>query len=108
MVLVSAVFRTILYRIIGAFLLVLPAGIVVIRQGYRVSEGILQTLTHLKMSKNQKSETPEISTACHLNFSPMKELEKWIDHIGRLLSKRYEQLDAVLKRLDREKKMNKI
>jgi hypothetical protein len=34
----------------------------------------------------------------------MKEVEKWIEEFKQLMSKRFNQLDAVLKRLKSEKK----
>ena len=40
----------------------------------------------------------------HLNSDKMKEIEKWLEQYRNLLSKRFNQLDAVLRKLKRNKK----
>lgn len=40
----------------------------------------------------------------HLNAEKMKEIEKWLEQFRQLLSKRFDQLDNVLKQLKSKKK----
>lgn len=40
----------------------------------------------------------------HLNSDKMKEIEKWLEQYRSLLSKRFNQLDAVLRELKRNRK----
>ena len=40
----------------------------------------------------------------HLNADKMKEIEKWLEEFRQLLSKRFDQLDNVLKQLKKDRK----
>jgi DNA-binding transcriptional ArsR family regulator len=73
---------------------------------------------HFKSSRQAVSKHLKVLTECEvvrqerqgreifysLNAAKMKEVEKWIEEFKQLMSKRFNQLDAVLKRLKSEKK----
>lgn len=61
----------------------------------------LQILTECEILK-QEQQGREIRY--HLNASKMNEIEKWLEQFKQLMSKRFNQLDTVLKQLKNNKK----
>lgn len=60
----------------------------------------LQILTSCEIVK-QEQQGRQIQY--HLNADKMKDIEKWLEQFNQLLSKRFDQLDAVLKQLKSNK-----
>ena len=61
----------------------------------------LQVLTECEIVK-QEYQGREIYY--HLNANKMKDIEKWLEQFRQLMSKRFDQLDDVLKKLKSNKK----
>ncbi|HEY3404868.1 MAG TPA: metalloregulator ArsR/SmtB family transcription factor [Ohtaekwangia sp.] len=61
----------------------------------------LQVLTECEILQ-QEQQGREIHY--HLNANKMKDIEKWLEQFKQLLSKRFDQLDNVLKQLKNNKK----
>jgi DNA-binding transcriptional ArsR family regulator len=61
----------------------------------------LQILTECEIV-SQEQQGREIHY--HLNADKMKEIEEWLEQFRQLLSKRFDQLDTVLKQLKKNKK----
>jgi DNA-binding transcriptional ArsR family regulator len=61
----------------------------------------LQMLTECEIVK-QDQRGREIHY--HLNADKMKDIEKWLEQFQRLMAKRFDQLDTVLKQLKNKKK----
>lgn len=73
---------------------------------------------HFKTSRQAVSKHLQILTECdivtqeqqgreihyHLNVAKMKEIEKWLEQFKKLLAKRFDQLDDVLKNLKNTKR----
>jgi DNA-binding transcriptional ArsR family regulator len=61
----------------------------------------LQILTECEII-NQNQQGREIHY--HLNADKMKDIEKWLEQFRRLMAKRFDQLDTVLRQLKTNKK----
>lgn len=73
---------------------------------------------HFNTSRQAVSKHLQILTECeivkqerqgrvihyHLNVDKMKDIEKWLEQLKRMLAKRFDQLDTVLEQLKSNKK----